>query len=106
MQFVEVDIIFEVKWGDVLSRRGASSRRGPNIHFQKSSYAVTRAAGKRWIRRRRARIDVSADRDDVGAKRRSCVCIDPPRRAASEAPLACLRYGSRVPLSDVLCRTI
>lgn len=34
------------------------------------------------------------------------VCMYRFVAAPVEAPLACLRYGSRAPLSDVLCRTI
>jgi len=80
--------------------RGVSSRCGPNTRFQRGAYAVTRN-GKRWIRRRRRRrrrrsdIDVSAS-PDVGAKRRSRVDVWKPVLPV-EAPLACLRYGSRAP---------
>lgn len=56
----------------VLSR-SVSSRCGPNIHFQRGAYAVTRS-GKRWMRRRKD-IDVSAPW--CRCEKVVCICIEP-----------------------------
>jgi len=103
LRFAGVDIIIFGERRRKVSFPEASRQDVDQIYiFKGASYADTHD-GKRWIRRRRYR----CIREPWCRCEKKIAYIRILRCHASvEAPLACLRYGRRAPLSDVLCRTI